>query len=123
MAEERGAFPIYEASKEINNPMIIRIRTEDPELYARMIKSGRRNISMLTIAPTGTTSLMTQTTSGIEPVFRPFYLRRKKVNPNDQNVKISYRDDMGTVLKNISYSITSYYLGHDQWLRKIRCWK
>lgn len=95
MAEERGAFPIYEASKEINNPMIIRIRTEDPELYARMIKSGRRNISMLTIAPTGTTSLMTQTTSGIEPVFRPFYLRRKKVNPNDQNVKISYRDDMG----------------------------
>ena len=109
MAEERGAFPIYEASKEVNNPMIIRIKTEDPDLYARMVKSGRRNISMLTIAPTGTTSLMTQTTSGIEPVFRPFYLRRKKVNPNDVNVKVSYTDDMGD-------SFEEYFVFHHKFL-------
>jgi ribonucleoside-diphosphate reductase alpha chain len=109
MAEERGAFPIYEASKEINNPMIIRIKTEDPDLYQRMVKSGRRNVSMLTIAPTGTTSLMTQTTSGIEPVFRPFYLRRKKVNPNDQNVKITYTDDMGDCFE-------EYFVFHHKFL-------
>ncbi|MDD2594335.1 MAG: adenosylcobalamin-dependent ribonucleoside-diphosphate reductase [Bacteroidales bacterium] len=95
MAEERGAFPIYQAEKEKNNPMILRIREEDPALYDTMVKVGRRNISMLTIAPTGTTSLMTQTTSGIEPVFRPFYKRRKKVNPNDKNVNITYKDDVG----------------------------
>ncbi len=109
MAEERGAFPIYDASKEINNPMIIRIKTEDPDLYQRMVKTGRRNISMLTIAPTGTTSLMTQTTSGIEPVFRPFYLRRKKVNPNDKNVKISYTDDMGDCFE-------EYFVFHHKFL-------
>jgi ribonucleoside-diphosphate reductase alpha chain len=109
MAEERGAFPIYDATKEINNPMIIRIRTEDPDLYQRMVKSGRRNVSMLTIAPTGTTSLMTQTTSGIEPVFRPFYLRRKKVNPNDQNVKITYTDDMGDCFE-------EYFVFHHKFL-------
>lgn len=109
MAEERGAFPIYEAAKEINNPMIIRIKSEDPELYERMVKSGRRNVSMLTIAPTGTTSLMTQTTSGIEPVFRPFYLRRKKVNPNDKNVKISYRDDTGDCFE-------EYFVFHHKFL-------
>mgnify|MGYP000992903786 FL=1 len=109
MAEERGAFPIYEASKEINNPMIIRIKTEDPDLYQRMVKSGRRNVSMLTIAPTGTTSLMTQTSSGIEPVFRPFYLRRKKVNPNDQNVKITYTDDMGDCFE-------EYFVFHHKFL-------
>ena len=95
MAEERGAFPIYDAEREMNNPMILRIKDADPELYQRMVKSGRRNISLLTIAPTGTTSLMTQTTSGIEPVFRAYYKRRKKVNPSDKNVKISYRDDVG----------------------------
>jgi ribonucleoside-diphosphate reductase alpha chain len=109
MAEERGAFPIYDASKEINNPMIIRIKTEDPDLYQRMVKSGRRNISMLTIAPTGTTSLMTQTSSGIEPVFRPFYLRRKKVNPNDQNVKVTYTDDMGDCFE-------EYFVFHHKFL-------
>jgi len=95
MASERGAFPIFDAEKEKNNPMILRIKAADPELYERMVKNGRRNISLLTIAPTGTTSLMTQTTSGIEPVFRPFYKRRKKVNPNDKNVKITYKDDVG----------------------------
>ena len=95
MAAERGAFPIYNSEKEKNNPMILRIKEADPELYQRMVRDGRRNISLLTIAPTGTTSLMTQTTSGIEPVFRPFYKRRKKVNPNDKNVKITYKDDVG----------------------------
>lgn len=95
MAKERGAFPIYDAFREKDNPMIARIREEDPQLYEDMVKYGRRNISMLTIAPTGTTSLMSQTTSGIEPVFLPFYTRRKKVNPNDKNVKISYKDEQG----------------------------
>jgi len=95
MAEERGAFPIYNAEKENANPMIHRIKMTDQDLYERMVKVGRRNISMLTIAPTGTTSLMTQTTSGIEPVFRPFYTRRKKVNPSDRNAKISYKDEKG----------------------------
>ena len=95
MAASRGAFPIYKAAKEEHNPMILRIKDADPALYERMVKTGRRNVSMLTIAPTGTTSLMTQTTSGIEPVFRPFYLRRKKVNANDKNVKVSFRDDKG----------------------------
>lgn len=95
MAKERGAFPIFNAKKEVNNPMIQRIKAEDLDLYGEMVKHGRRNISMLTIAPTGTTSLMTQTTSGIEPVFMPFYKRRKKVNPNDKNVVISFRDEVG----------------------------
>lgn len=95
MAQERGAFPIYDSSREMNNPMINRIKGEDKQLYLDMLKYGRRNISMLTIAPTGTTSLMTQTTSGIEPVFLPFYKRRKKVNPNDKNVKISFKDENG----------------------------
>ena len=81
MAEERGAFPIYDAAREKDNPMIGRIREADPELYARMVEHGRRNIALLTIAPTGTTSLMSQTTSGIEPVFRPVYKRRRKINP------------------------------------------
>ena len=95
MAQERGAFPIYDAEREKDNPMILRIKTADPALYEKMVKVGRRNVSMLTIAPTGTTSLMTQTTSGIEPVFRAFYKRRKKVNPNDKGVKVTYRDDVG----------------------------
>ena len=95
MARERGAFPIYDSSREMNNPMINRIKGEDKQLYLDMLKYGGRNISMLTIAPTGTTSLMTQTTSGIEPVFLPFYKRRKKVNPNDKNVKISFKDENG----------------------------
>ena len=95
MAKERGTFPIYDASREKNNPFINRIKGADEELKKEMEKYGRRNISLLTIAPTGTTSLMTQTTSGIEPVFLVYYKRRRKVNPNDKNVKISYIDDVG----------------------------
>lgn len=95
LAEERGAFPIYDANRELRNPMIERIRQEDEALYRKMHQVGRRNISMLTIAPTGTTSLMTQTTSGIEQVFMPVYQRRRKVNPNDKNVKVSFTDKMG----------------------------
>ena len=95
MAEERGAFPLYDAQRELNNPMIARIREADPALYDRMVQSGRRNIAMLTIAPTGTTSLMSQTTSGIEPVFRPVYKRRRKINPSDHNVKVAFVDDTG----------------------------
>ena len=95
MAEERGAFPLYDAQREENNPMIARIREADPALYERMVRSGRRNIAMLTIAPTGTTSLMSQTTSGIEPVFRPVYKRRRKINPSDHNVKVAFVDDTG----------------------------
>ncbi|WP_300749308.1 adenosylcobalamin-dependent ribonucleoside-diphosphate reductase [uncultured Alistipes sp.] len=95
MATERGAFPLYDAAREENNPMIDRIRKADPQLYERMVKSGRRNIAMLTIAPTGTTSLMSQTTSGIEPVFRPVYKRRRKINPSDHNVKVAFIDETG----------------------------
>ncbi len=95
MAKDRGPFPIYDAEREKDNPMISRIRAEDPGLYDRMIKHGRRNIALLTIAPTGTTSLMTQTTSGIEPVFLPVYQRRRKVNPNDKSAKISFIDEVG----------------------------
>ena len=95
MASERGKFPMYDSEKEAGNPMIERIKEADPELYELMVKHGRRNVAMLTIAPTGTTSLMSQTTSGIEPVFRPVYKRRRKVNPNDKDVKISYVDESG----------------------------
>ncbi|MEG0808177.1 MAG: adenosylcobalamin-dependent ribonucleoside-diphosphate reductase [Alistipes sp.] len=95
MAADRGAFPIYDAAKEANNPMIARIREADPELYAEMIKVGRRNIALLTIAPTGTTSLMSQTTSGIEPVFRTVYKRRRKINPSDHDVHVDYEDETG----------------------------
>ncbi|MBR4999353.1 MAG: adenosylcobalamin-dependent ribonucleoside-diphosphate reductase, partial [Rikenellaceae bacterium] len=95
MAGERGAFKIFDAKREENNPMINRIKSVDPELYELMVKNGRRNIAMLTIAPTGTTSLMSQTTSGIEPVFLPVYKRRRKVNPNDKDVKISFVDEVG----------------------------
>ena len=95
MAEERGAFAIYDAKREAANPFILRIKEADPALYERMAKSGRRNIACLTIAPTGTTSLMTQTTSGIEPVFMPVYKRRRKVNPNDTNVHVDFVDEVG----------------------------
>ena len=95
MARERGAFPMYDNLKEEGNPMIERIREADPALYEEMTQVGRRNIAMLTIAPTGTTSLMSQTTSGIEPVFRPVYKRRRKVNPTDKNVKITFTDEVG----------------------------
>lgn len=95
MARDRGAFPIYDSEREANNPFIQRIKEADPGLYADMTRYGRRNIAMLTIAPTGTTSLMTQSTSGIEPVFMVSYKRRRKVNPNDQNVKVDFVDDIG----------------------------
>ena len=94
-AKERGAFPIYNAQREKDNPFINRIKAEDQELYNEMVTYGRRNIALLTIAPTGTTSLMTQTTSGIEPVFMPYYKRRRKVNPNDKNNKVSFVDGVG----------------------------
>ena len=95
MAKERGAFEIYDAEREKNNPFINRIKDADPALYEDMIRYGRRNIACLTIAPTGTTSLMTQTTSGIEPVFMPVYMRRRKVNPNDANVRVDFIDETG----------------------------
>ncbi|MEQ8324728.1 MAG: adenosylcobalamin-dependent ribonucleoside-diphosphate reductase [Vicingaceae bacterium] len=95
LAKERGCFPIYDSVREEGNPFIARIKEADPELYSDMIKYGRRNIALLTIAPTGTTSLMTQTTSGIEPVFMVSYKRRRKVNPNDKNVKVDFVDEVG----------------------------
>ncbi|VFB14476.1 ribonucleoside-diphosphate reductase, adenosylcobalamin-dependent [Bacteroides heparinolyticus] len=95
MAKERGAFDIYDMEREKNNPFINRLREADPEMYEEMKKYGRRNIACLTIAPTGTTSLMTQTTSGIEPVFLPVYKRRRKVNPNDTNVHVDFIDETG----------------------------
>lgn len=109
MAKERGAFPIYDSQREIGNPMIERIKAADPALYEEMMKYGRRNVSMLTIAPTGTTSLMTQTTSGIEPVFLPYYVRRRKVNPNDKNVNITFKDDVGDCWE-------EYYVFHHKFL-------
>lgn len=95
MAKERGAFKIYDAEREKNNPFVNRLKKEDPRLYKDMVKYGRRNIACLTIAPTGTTSLMSQTTSGIEPVFMPVYKRRRKVNPSDKDVKIDFVDENG----------------------------
>jgi len=95
VAKERGAFAIYDAHLEKDNPFILRLKNEDEQMYRDMVKYGRRNIALLTIAPTGTTSLMTQTTSGIEPVFLPVYKRRRKVNPNDANIKISFTDEVG----------------------------
>ncbi len=95
LAKERGSFTIYDTEREKNNPMINRIREQDEALYKDMIKHGRRNIALLTIAPTGTTSLMTQTTSGIEPVFMPVYKRRRKVNPNDKDVRVDFVDEVG----------------------------
>ncbi|MBO7234605.1 MAG: adenosylcobalamin-dependent ribonucleoside-diphosphate reductase [Paludibacteraceae bacterium] len=95
MAKERGAFLVYDAQREKNNPFINRIKSVDPELYEEMCKYGRRNIACLTIAPTGTTSIMTQTTSGIEPVFMPVYKRRRKVNPNEPGVRVDYVDPTG----------------------------
>ena len=93
MAKERGAFEIYDSEREKDNPFVNRIKEADPALYEEMVKYGRRNIACLTIAPTGTTSLMTQTTSGIEPVFMPVYKRRRKVNPNDENVRVDFIDE------------------------------
>jgi ribonucleoside-diphosphate reductase alpha chain len=95
LAKERGAFAIYDAEREKSNPFILRMKEADPVMYNNMVKYGRRNIALLTIAPTGTTSLMTQTTSGIEPIFSTFYKRRRKVNPNDLDVKVTFKDEVG----------------------------
>ncbi|MBK8881282.1 MAG: adenosylcobalamin-dependent ribonucleoside-diphosphate reductase [Bacteroidales bacterium] len=95
LAKERGPFAIYNATREENNPFILRMKEADPVMYNNMVKFGRRNIALLTIAPTGTTSLMTQTTSGIEPIFSTFYKRRRKVNPNDKDVKVTFQDEVG----------------------------
>ena len=110
MAEERGAFKIYDARREENNPFVKRIKEADPQLYENMVKYGRRNIACLTIAPTGTTSLMTQTTSGIEPVFMPVYKRRRKVNPGDTNVHVDFVDEVGD-------SFEEYIVYHPKFLQ------
>ncbi|WP_297798424.1 adenosylcobalamin-dependent ribonucleoside-diphosphate reductase [uncultured Eudoraea sp.] len=94
-AKERGAFEIFDADSEKENPFILRLKDADEELYYEMLEYGRRNIALLTIAPTGTTSLMTQTTSGIEPVFLPIYKRRRKVNPNEKDTNVTFVDDVG----------------------------
>ncbi len=113
MASERGAFEIYDAEREKDNPYIARIREADPALYERMVKNGRRNIACLTIAPTGTTSLMTQTSSGIEPVFMPVYKRRRKVNPSDENVTIDFVDEVGDAFE-------EYVVYHHKFLEWMR---
>jgi len=94
-AKERGAFSIFDADREKNNPFILRLKEADAQLYYEMLEHGRRNIALLTIAPTGTTSLMSQTSSGIEPVFMPVYKRRRKVNPNDKEVRVDFVDEVG----------------------------
>ena len=113
MAQERGAFEIYEAKREANNPFILRLKEADGQLYADMAKYGRRNIACLTIAPTGTTSLMTQTTSGIEPVFLPFYKRRRKVNPGDAETHVDFVDEVGD-------SFEEYIVYHPKFLEWMR---
>ena len=113
MAKERGAFPIFDAEREKKNPFILRVKEHDPHLYTEMVKYGRRNIACLTIAPTGTTSLMTQTTSGIEPVFMPVYMRRRKVNPNDVNVHVDFVDETGD-------SFEEYIVYHPKFLTWMR---
>jgi len=95
MARERGPFPIYDTDRERNNPFILRLKESAPDVYEDMVEYGRRNVAMLTIAPTGSVSILTQTTSGLEPVFAVSYKRRRKVNPNDKNVKITFKDEVG----------------------------
>ena len=112
MAKERGAFPIYDSMREQSNPFIQRLKDADPDLYDQMLKYGRRNIALLTIAPTGTVSLMTQTTSGIEPVFMPVYQRRRKVNPNDKNVRVDFVDEVGDSWENY----TVFHHGFKKWM-------
>lgn len=113
MAKERGAFEIYDTEREKNNPFVARLREADPELYEEMAKYGRRNIACLTIAPTGTTSLMTRTTSGIEPVFRPVYRRRRKVNPGDVDARVDYVDETGESFE----EYTVYHPKFIDWMR------
>ena len=95
LARERGPFPLYDTTRELNNPFILRLKEAAPDVYEEMKNYGRRNIAMLTIAPTGSVSILTQTTSGLEPVFAVSYKRRRKVNPNDKNVKITFKDEVG----------------------------
>lgn len=109
MAKERGSFEIFDVKREQNNPFILRLKGEDAQLYADMVEYGRRNIACLTIAPTGTTSLMTQTTSGIEPVFMPVYKRRRKVNPNEPDVHVDFVDEVGD-------SFEEYIVYHSKFL-------
>ena len=113
MARERGAFEIYDAQREKENPFVNRLKEADPELYKDMVKYGRRNIACLTIAPTGTTSLMTQTTSGIEPVFLPFYKRRRKVNPGDAEAHVDFVDEVGD-------SFEEYIVYHPKFMEWMR---
>lgn len=113
MARERGAFEIFDADREKNNPFMLRLKEQSPELYENMVKYGRRNIACLTIAPTGTTSLMTRTTSGIEPVFMPVYKRRRKVNPNDADVRVDYVDETGDAFE-------EYVVYHPKFLEWMR---
>ena len=113
LARERGAFEIFDAKREEHNPFILRLKDSDPQLYADMCQYGRRNIACLTIAPTGTTSLMTQTTSGIEPVFMPVYKRRRKVNPNDTDVHVDFVDEVGD-------SFEEYIVYHHKFLTWMR---
>ena len=113
MAQERGAFEIYDTKREMQNPFVNRLKKADPQLYEDMAKYGRRNIACLTIAPTGTTSLMTQTTSGIEPVFLPFYKRRRKVNPGDASVHVDFIDEVGD-------SFEEYIVFHPKFLEWMR---
>ena len=114
LAKERGAFEIYSTEREANNPFINRLREADPALYEEMKKYGRRNIACLTIAPTGTVSIMTQTTSGIEPVFMPVYKRRRKVNPNDAEVHIDFTDENGDAFE--EYVV--YHHKFVEWMKK-----
>jgi ribonucleoside-diphosphate reductase alpha chain len=95
MAQERGAFPIWDKEREKNNPFLLRIKEENPSLYNKLVKYGRRNIALLTVAPTGSVSIMTQTSSGIEPVFSIYYMRRRKINPDDKNARVDFVDEVG----------------------------
>ncbi len=113
LAAERGAFEVYDAAREASNPFINRIREAEPSIYDRMMQHGRRNIACLTIAPTGTVSLMTRTTSGIEPVFMPVYKRRRKVNPSDVNARIDYTDETGD-------SFEEYIVYHPKFMEWMR---
>ena len=114
MAKERGAFEVFDYKREANNPFINRLREADPQLYEEMKKYGRRNIACLTIAPTGTVSIMTQTTSGIEPVFMPVYKRRRKVNPNDPEVHVDFTDENGDTFE--EYIV--YHHKFVEWMKK-----
>ncbi len=95
MAQERGAFPIWDKEREKNNPFLLRIKEENPSLYNNLVTFGRRNIALLTVAPTGSVSIMTQTSSGIEPVFSIYYMRRRKINPDDKNARVDFVDEVG----------------------------